>query len=635
MPQEEVLIQNLKLIAALQPELAEDLVAVKPSRIHRCKTRNDEENIYVDVEGKKECYHSSYNAAREAENWFSALDLEKVDVLYVYGIGMGHYYDAAMSWLEESSSRYLVFIEDDIEVLRHFVETEKASVILKNLQVMVRYIPSIPAGEPTFYWLSWFFVLLPLDVSALSYYSKARETSYVQFKQKLLHDSVRKDALAAEFMRFSGSFFNNFYNNLQVLPQAHHGNKMFGKFKGTTAIICGAGPSLDKNGALLKNLSEDAIIFAGSSSLNALREHGVTPHFAAGIDPNPPQYDRMLSNHIFEVPFFYRGRMFHDALDLVTGPKMYVNGTGGYYISKWFEEQLDIEDVIVDEGYNVLNFCVEIARNMGCSNIIFVGLDLAYTDMKLYGDGVITDSTVKQEEILQGGMNASAFMRPDMYGNPVYTLWKWVTESEWIGQYAQIHPEVKFVNATEGGIGMPGIENMSLEDAMASCERRPRDFVSRIHAEVQEAHMEGVTEEAVCSLMEEMGESLDKCVEICDGMLEEIEILKGKAKKNNKIQPEMKSGQMELYEFELTEEAAYEYVLQTMTLACTKMLERQYYQVRYDKELRSDLERNLKRYDINAKKITFLREASRINRDILDDAIKNYKKHYNKNGVQV
>ena len=41
--------------------------------------------------------------------------------------------------------------------------------------------------------------------------------------------------------------------------------------------------------------------------------------------------------------------------------------------------------------------------------------------------------------------------RNDIHGNPVYTLWKWITEAKWISDFAENHPELTILNATEGG----------------------------------------------------------------------------------------------------------------------------------------------------------------------------------------
>ena len=138
----------------------------------------------------------------------------------------------------------------------------------------------------------------------------------------------------------------------------------------------------------------------------------IEPHFAAGIDPNSPQYLRLLHNTSFETPYFYRGRMHHPAFRLIHGPRLYINGGGGYDTPEWFEEHLGIASEVVDEGHNVVNFCTSLAYELGCNPIIFVGLDLAYTGMQAYAPGVVADAEMSEEKIKQNaGPDSEAVSR--------------------------------------------------------------------------------------------------------------------------------------------------------------------------------------------------------------------------------
>jgi len=615
--------RNLERLGQIQPQLTIEIGQADCSSIKFSKTKNGELNFCREIDGKETYYHSNYNAAREAGNWFNSLDLKEVDALYVYGVGAGHYYDAVKPWLDESVKRYLVFIEDDIAILRKFLETEKATEILHNPQVQVHFLKDYESSEPMLQWLSWFFVLLPIEVSALQFYKKNRLEQYNLLRGKLFHDSVRKDSLASEFMRFSGGFYKNYYSNLSLLPEAFHGVKLFDCFKRVPAIICGAGPSLNKNIDQLKGLSNNALVFAGGSSLNALNYKGIQASFGAGIDPNPPQYDRLIKNFSYELPFFYRGRMLYEACKLIHGPHLYLNGAGGYFISEWFEENLDMEGEVIDEGYNVVNFTVEIARYLGCDPIIFVGMDLAFSELQTYADGIVKNTSVDEKKIVEEkGMSNAAFQRYDVFGKPTYTLWKWVTESDWIGKYAKEHPEITFVNATEGGIGFPGVPNLLLSGVQEKYLTKEYDLKQRIHCAIQKGTLPQVTRESVKKLMEEMAESLERCHELCHKLFEEIDSAEKRLKDRKKVDVSALSGRSALYEAELTEEPAYDYIISTMSSACTKILERKLMQVEYDKSLRSDLEKNLAKLDVNRTKMKYLRDASAVNLEILHNSLK-------------
>lgn len=607
----ELFQKNLELLRKTQPSLALQVSQTKLENLHFSKSKQGEDNLYEELGNKKQFFHSQYNIEKEASRWFSEIDLREVDVLYVYGIGLGHYYSAAREWLEANPARYLVFIEDQIEVIHAFLQTKLATDLLQNFQVQIHYLESFYRSEEMFRWLSWFFVLLPIEVSALTFYQQKRSEKYRHIRLKLMHDSVRKNSLASEFMRFSRGFFRNFFCNLLTLHRSYHGNKLFGRFENVPAIICGAGPSLDQNIDYLKTLKQNALIFAGGSSLNALNARQMKPHFGAGVDPNPMQYQRLASNQSFETPFFYRGRMFHDAFCMVHGPRLYLNGTGGYFISEWFEKELGIEGQIIDEGHNVVNMCVEIANALGCNPIIFVGMDLSYTNMRSYAGGVVDDNQVDKNKIVNdSGLNQSSFMRKDIYGKDVYTLWKWVNEADWIGDYARQHPQKTFINATQGGIGFPGVENIDLKKLHERYFSRSQDLEARVHMEIQNAHFDELSQERILELIDKMRTSLLSCIEICDGLFEELDVMKKKVEQRKKVESNLQTGKAALFEIELSEELAFEYILSTMSIACGKIMERQCYQVQFDKSLNSDIQRNLKRLEINRKKVDFLKQAS-------------------------
>jgi hypothetical protein len=590
---EDLFKENLELLSRITPNVAIKLQYVEPRSVERCQTRRAESNVKVQGEGKPYYLHSNYDAKREAAEWFRELDLdETVNVLFVYGVGMGHYLDAAQEWLDASMGHYLVFIEDDIEVMHCLLHTEQGRKILDHKQVQLHFMSSLEQSEQMIQWLTWFFILTCPEVSALRSYQQHKSAVFGDLRSRLMHESVFADSIAAEYMRFGRSFFRNFYRNMLALEQSYSGNKLFERFRNVPAIICGAGPSLNKNMHLLEGLKDRALIFAGGSSLNALSSRGILPHFGAGIDPNPAQYERLINNQGYEVPFFYRNRMYYDAFRTIHGPRLYLTGAGGYDISNWFDERLGIEGEVIDEGHNVVNFCVEIARNLGCNPIVFVGMDLSYTDMEMYADGVVGDKAVREEEIAHAvSADMAAFLRPDIHGKPVYTLWKWVNESQWISEYAEKFEELTFVNATEGGLGFEGIENLSLEEVAERYLPYSYDLSALVHGEIQCAQLPQVTTKAVLEGLQEVRQSLHRTIKLCDGLIEEAEEIQKNLQRHREVPAGLQTGRGALFEEELGEEVAYSKAIALCAQVCNKVLARRMHQIRYDKKLKNQRER--------------------------------------------
>ena len=85
-----------------------------------------------------------------------------------------------------------------------------------------------------------------------------------------------------EYLIQGRPYYSNFYKNLFELPKAKPASSLFSKFDKVPAIICGAGPSLEKNLPLLGTLKDRAIIFAGGTAMNALNAQGMLSTFWCG-----------------------------------------------------------------------------------------------------------------------------------------------------------------------------------------------------------------------------------------------------------------------------------------------------------------------------------------------------------------
>jgi hypothetical protein len=619
---------NFNKFKQITPSVALKMQYIDPSDWTWCKSRTGELNL--EYRGEKEAIplHSAYSPSKEAEKWFQGLKLTNVNVLYVYGVGLGYYYDAAKQWLAGDPGRYLVFLEDDMAVMRRLFETDQGEKILNDRQVQIHYFYDLEQGLPMIDWITWYFINTKPDVSCLELYQKMKSDQADALRSKILHEAVVKESLAGEYGRFGAGFFRNFYPNMLYLEESYHGQKLFGQFKDVPAIICGAGPSLNKNYPVLEKLTSKALVFSGGSALNALGSRGFIPHFGAGIDPNPTQHSRIISNFGYEVPFFYRNRMNHKAFRAIHGPTLYVNGTGGYRVSEWFEHELGIhDDDLVDEGHNVINFLIDIATHLGCNPIVLVGMDLAYTGMKSYAEGVVSDEKVSQEKITsKGDTNSAAFPRKDIYGNETFTLWKWVNEAHWIGEFAKARPHVTYINATEGGLGFPGIPNMTLQDVENKYLQRNYDLWGRVHTEIQNAKFESLSSDKVIEKMKIWYDGMRRAKELCELLLEETNVIEEQIKKGKQFTDGLQTGKGSLYEIEFTELITYKNLLNMLGFAHQKLLEREKHQIKHDWTLKSETDRNLKLNHLKRINYSFLRDAAVKSIELMEYAIEDYQK---------
>lgn len=611
--------RNLKLLQRMNSFLAYQVEAIDPSDVVFCETRHGELNLHRVYNSVDYYYHSIESARQEAQEWFQSLDLQQATVIFVYGLGLGYYYEAAKEWLKKDPRHALVFLEQDLNVIHRLCETDLGTHLLKDPQVQLIYFRDRTEDKAIFNELSWTYFESPFVVSSLKLYQTFDPEGCLQLHHELSYDLVQKRAFVDEYLQYGAAFFRNFYPNLLELPQAYLGNGLFNHFQNVPAIICGAGPSLNKNIALLPDLKERALIFAGSSSLNALIPKGIIPHFGVAIDPNQAQVSRVAVAQDCQLPFFYRNRLFHEALQAIKGPRLYLTGTGGYDISRWFEEQLKIEGNDLDEGNNVVNFSIEIAQALGCNPIILVGVDLAFTNQSHYADGIMENLNLTEEELKTAeDFESRPLLKSDINGQPVYTLWKWLTEAEWISEFAVNHPELTMINATEGGIGFKDIPNETLQEVMNTALHEPKDEIKQIDSNIQKHSLAHLSLEKVAGLIKEMQASLDRSIVLLSRLMEQSEQLEEQIKKGASPPDDLQTIAGTLLENELEVEIGYQYLLDTFNQIYVRLRHRDIQELQSSKRRLSEKKRALKKLKIQKERLIFLRNTARVNRELIN-----------------
>lgn len=465
---------------------------------------------------EEETIHSKQNIDVEVRQWVGLFDPNKTEWLFIYGIGIGEYYLGLKNWLQGDPSRHVAFIEDDPGVLSAFFETDTAETLLNDAQAELIFYSEGETHEPDLEACIQRSLFREIYIGALAAYQtkKSRAFEHLSFIIKFYRNI--QESTTSEYLTLGRTFFKNYYHNVLELEHSLNGLAFLDQFKGVPAIICGAGPSLGKNIEVLKTLKERALIFAGGTAMNALNAYRFLPHFGCGVDPFEFHYSRILANIAYETPFFYRSRMNAEAVALLHGPRLYLPGTTGYPLAEWVDEKLGYAPFKLDEGSNVINISLSIAEKLGCNPILIVGLDLAYTDGLSYAPGVTSHGIHDpREQFVTKGKHDELILANDIYGNPIYTLMKWLVESSWYSHFARNFPKVKLINCTEGGIGFSGIPNLSLKEASDLYLKESTDLEGRIAAcLLSEKAKQAPTLEKIKSVLEELIKELSDCGEI-------------------------------------------------------------------------------------------------------------------------
>jgi len=512
-----------------------------------------------------EFLHREDGIEKEITSVLSKIQLEKTEVLYIFGLGLGHYATSLLDYLAQDPKRDLVILENDIEVLRLFFKSKDAFSLLKHPQIHFRFLLDSKQWKPFLEERANEFPYEHAEFIALESYQKKYPRLIANMRLHLMRRTTVHHAIHMDD-RFYHVLSKNVFSNFSRISTAFYANRFQNAFEDVPAIICGAGPSLLDEIETLKALQHQALIFAGGSAIAGLSHVGALPHLGVAIDPNFEEYHRFKNSFAFEVPLLYTNRLHPRVFETCNGPHGYVHAMTGGPVEKWWEDELKIKPLPLKGGFDlealsVTTTCLELALTMGCNPIILVGIDLAFTNDKTYSAGIVNQSQVALDERGQE-MRASERLlkRKDRHGNPIYTLVKWVMESEAISRFAKKNHQTAFINSTSGGIGFRGIPYKPLSTLAFP---PPFDIHGRVHQLIEENRLSFDLKSPTGKLQK----SLETAKALISDALNELSRLKGQ-----KRDPE--NGRMIFYQMELELLDAYRLCLEQPSLTFQKTFNR-------------------------------------------------------------
>ncbi len=312
-------------------------------------------------------------------------------------------------WLNKKADRTLLLLESDATALR-------------AQHPQVRRVS--PSDEERLRQLAWELVFLRFGYVAAA---EADITLIEHYRQGVA-------LLASDTKDLGVRVVSNAVRNLQMLPRSLFGPALKGSCSGLTAVICGAGPSLDAQVPHLRALEDKALLIAGGSALAALKAHGLKPHLAAFLDPDPPP-QRFQPQHTDAMALFYQSRLSSAFLHQVSIPLVWMPSTGNYPIESHLASQCGFTAEPFDAGWTVANFAIAVALHLGCSRIILCGIDCSCGPKAIYAAS------------MPGSEHAGQLI--ELEKGKLYSRTDWLMSAAWIRSQVAARPDVEWINTSQ------------------------------------------------------------------------------------------------------------------------------------------------------------------------------------------
>jgi hypothetical protein len=426
----------------------------------------------IAADGRALRLHSSRDPHREAESQVAqALGDREASVVAVIGAGAGF----VLEVLEPRREIRLLVVEPTRDLALAWLARRSWRSLIESGRLRLLVGPDYTGSASASRLLGGAWSHLPIVVNPVL----AREAPAELMRARTVLDRAAKEALQNDDarVRFEDVAFRQTIANVPLLLHGVDAATLDGVFEGQTAIVVGAGPSLDRNVETLRRLQSSCLVVAADTAVVPCLKGGVTPHLAVALDPSLDN-----ARHLTRLRVPDSVHLVCEAGVDASVPKAFAGRTFFFRVGRhapwpWLESA-GIELGILEAWGSVVTSAIDLAVRAGCSPIVFAGLDLAFTRGQPYCRYTPLDDLwawqVAAGHRLEDLWEAHRRWRPMVLegaveGGDTPTAAHLITFRDWIRDYATARPHVRFVNGTGAGIlHGAGIDVATLDEVLAA-----------------------------------------------------------------------------------------------------------------------------------------------------------------------
>ena len=481
-----LLEKNLTALANKDRELAERIAKHIVSDVPQLVNENGFYNLVY----KNTYLHNRQNPLAEAKEIFSMAANSPVAIHLVYGLGLGYLFQVASA----NSAGTVILYEPDLNILKiAFSLVDFSNDILKNNVFISDNLEK--TGEYIYKKSNTKNTPLMLTTPAYRDMNTQKFNEMVETLQRMIgRYNLDLKYTQQKFFPIARTIIQNIPNLIKEPPLSSI--KDF--YKGQTAVVVSAGPTLDRNIETIKKYRDNIVLIVVGTAMKTLAKHGITPDFLCiietydsskqieGLDLSEVNFVTEPFSNINLRKFKFKQIYSH------ISDNMPVNSFWSNIINENTEEYLSKGTV----SYTALN----VARILGCSKIVMVGQDLAYIEGQCYSkDSAYKDLECRfnkennrweitakdfdsfadslsnypeREKRLEAArtrlknLNNSLYYVKSIKGGQIPTESVYAAFIKPLSEFAQKFNDREFINTSLEGAQIDGYKNMPLEEAL-------------------------------------------------------------------------------------------------------------------------------------------------------------------------
>lgn len=347
-------------------------------------------------------------------------------------------YDAE-AFLKLRSDIELTIVEEDLDVLYCALRYRDVKDIILDERVHIIYAPYM---------------------DAIQNMDESRENIIIKKTAiRRMHNPVEKKRMERLLLKTmtckeqAGYMERNFRVNIK--GEIHSIDELRTEMVDKTIYLVAGGPSLNKTVSILKHKKDGEVIICVGTVLERLLQEKIVPDFVIITDPQETMCRQLeCAEKSLNTKLLYMCSANEKAVRHFSGKKYIIFQKG---FDQAEEYALRNGCTLFSTGGSVSTTALDIALGMGVSQIVCLGLDLAYTGSRSHASGTLGVRTIAQQQNMP--------MIQGVADEAIPTADNLMTYHHWIEERIRTVKGVALINISDGAF-IKGMKNISTKDAM-------------------------------------------------------------------------------------------------------------------------------------------------------------------------
>lgn len=426
--------------------------------------------------------HSAVDPVEQAFQWVKKIDLSKNYFCLVIGFGFGYYVRELRK--KQLSHGQILIIEPRPDLFKAALIHADVSDILSDSNIEIIFADNDLRDNLYKFCMRKLYKIKEIEVFQSPGYKHIIENDILYYINTVIETIRLSFFNLGNSPRDSLVGIKNIFSNYLHIAKSPLLKNMKDKLNNIPAIIVSAGPSLDKNFRLLKNIKGKAIILCAATCLKKLLDESIYPDFVFNVERDREMYDIYFRDIEIPSSVILVADAVTDTMVLDTWKsKKIIVARSTTDAENWLAEKVD-NIMTYDVGSSVAHMMLGFAECLGCKNIILVGQDLAYgEDGANHAKSTIYDKGSKEykQDINEGFERDYGKDRIKVKGNYddfVLTTKVWNVWLKWF-ELKAAKGSFKLINCTEGGAYIENTEIITLEEGLRKyCNSEDQLFIN-------------------------------------------------------------------------------------------------------------------------------------------------------------